>query len=99
MPSSVTITRNFGPLTDIRALTREDFAVIGRLAREQVIRRTQAGRDENDQAFAPYSPAYAEAKGEAGAGSAVNLTVSGEMLRGIVVETPTDTGVTLSFGA
>lgn len=93
---AITVTRNFGPLDEIDLVTREDWGRIGRLARERIVRRTQAGRDEHDQPFRPYSEAYAEQKVEAGASGRVDLQLSGEMLRAITVE-PDDEGVTLSF--
>lgn len=95
---NIIVTKNFAPLAEMEMFTVEDWGRVGRAARELIIARTQAGRDENDQSFAPYSPQYAEAKAEAGASSSVDLTVSGEMLRGITVE-PDKDGVTLSFNA
>jgi hypothetical protein len=95
---TVNVSRNFPPLTDLTFLTRDDWGRIGRLTRELVVRRTVAGKDEDDRAFAPYSPGYAEAKEKAGASPQVDLTVSGAMLNAIVVE-PDATGVTLAFNA
>lgn len=94
----IATSRNFGPLTDLVLLTAADFGAIGRLAREQVIRRTLAGRDERDRPFQPYSPDYAAQKAAQGASSNVNLQLSGEMLRAITVE-PDARGVTLGFSA
>lgn len=88
----VSISRNFGPLDELKFLTREDWGRVGRLARERIMRRTLDGRDQHDASFAPYSAAYAELKGS----SRVDLQLSGEMLRAITVE-PDDLGVTLSF--
>ena len=94
----VTVTRTFGPLQETPLLTRDDWGSVGRLARELIVRRTQQGRDEDDNPFTPYSPAYAALKAEAGGSATVDLTVSGDMLRAITVE-PDDTGCTLSFVA
>jgi hypothetical protein len=92
----VTVTRNFGPLTDVQLLTVEDWGRVGRMARERIVLRTRAGRDKDDVPFAPYSQGYAQAKAkELGAGP-VNLAVSGDMLNAITVE-PDANGVTLSF--
>jgi hypothetical protein len=92
----VSVTRNFGPLTETVFLSRDDWGKVGRLARERIVLRTRRGQDREGQPFKPYSPGYAKAKGkELGAGQ-VNLTVSGDMLNAITVE-PDDKGVTLSF--
>lgn len=92
----VSISRNFGPLTDVATLTREEWGRVGRLARERIIARTLSGRDEHDQSFTAYSPAYARRRAAEGMPTTPNLQVSGEMLRAITVE-PDDTGVTLAF--
>lgn len=92
----VTVTRNFGPLTDIEFLSREDWERVGRMARERIVLRTRQGRDKDEQPFRPYSQGYAQVKArELGAGP-VNLTLSGDLLNAITVEAD-DTGVTLSF--
>lgn len=93
---SVGITRNFGPLTQEARITREDWGRVGRFARERVTINTQSGRDEDGQAFAPYSRDYLSAKLKAGGSSTVNLTVSGAMLQAIRVA-PDDQGVTLTI--
>jgi hypothetical protein len=92
----VEITRNFGPLTDLASLSRDEWGRVGRLARERIIRRTAQGKDIHDQPFRAYSPGYAEQKQKAGASGRVDLQVSGEMLRNISVEPDTD-GVTVDF--
>jgi hypothetical protein len=93
---TVTTSRNFGPLADAELVTRDDWGAVGRLAREQIIRHTNAGVDEDGKPFAPYSPKYAEQKRKTGASSRPNLQVSGGMLGAITVE-PDNDGVTLSF--
>lgn len=93
---AVTVTRNFAPLTDITFFTRSDWGRVGRLARERIIRRTLAGRDEDDVAFAPYSPDYARQRAKLGASAAPNLQLSGAMLQAIQVD-PDDQGVTLTI--
>lgn len=92
----ISVTRDFGPLDEIELLTKDDFGRVGRLARERIILRTLQGRDENDRAFAPYSPEYAKQKAKQGASGRVNLQLSGAMLQAITVE-PDDAGVTLGF--
>lgn len=82
----VTLRRNFAPLAETRLLTREDWAAIGRLARERIIRRTLQGQDVNGEAFTPYSEGYTKARqAEALAVAQVTLQLSGEMLRNIQV--------------
>lgn len=92
----VTVTRNFGPLDAIDLLTQGDWMRVGRLARKRIIERTLDGKDEDGQAFTPYSDAYAALKSKIGAGSGVNLQLSGAMLQGIQVEADDD-GATLTF--
>lgn len=92
----VTVRRNFGPLTDLTLFTRRDWDRVGRLARERIVRRTVGGRDVSGSPFPPYSAGYRRAKEAIGAGSTVNLTLSGDMLNAITVE-PDDMGVTLAF--
>lgn len=77
-------------------VARAEWARIGRLARERIVRRTLSGRDEADAPFAPYSPAYAKERAKLGKSSAVNLQFSGAMLNAIQVE-PDDEGVTLTI--
>ena len=36
------IARNFGPLVDVLKFTADDWGRVGRLARETIVRRTQA---------------------------------------------------------
>lgn len=88
----VTVTRNFAPLADVLQATQEDWAALGRLARERIVRRTLEGRDVDGHPFAPYSPGYLLQKERATGGaigvggySTVNLQLSGEMLRGIQI--------------
>jgi hypothetical protein len=93
---AVQVTRNFGPLDQIQLLTEADWGRVGRLARERIVRRTLSGRDENDNAFAPYSPEYAKQLAKVGQGSGVDLQLSGAMLNAIQVE-PDAEGVTLTI--
>jgi hypothetical protein len=94
----VSVSRNFKPLSSLKLLTRQDWAAVGRLAREQILKHTAAGRDEHGRPFRPYSPSYAAQKRQAGASGRVDLMVSGQMLGAITV-TPDDKGVTLAFGS
>ncbi len=93
---SVQVETNFPPLADEKLLTREDWAAIGRMGREQILRHTAAGKDEDGNAFAPYSKGYAKRRRKAGHSDRVSLSLSGGMLGAIVVE-PDDTGCTLAF--
>lgn len=94
---AVSIVRNFGPLTDLRVLGRDDWDRVGRLARERIVLRARQGRDREDNLFTPYTPAYAARKAKAlGTGHRVDLTVSGDMLNAITVEAD-EAGVTLAF--
>lgn len=93
---SVSVEKNFGDLADLPLLKREDWAAIGRLAREQIVRHTVAGTDEEGKAFKPYSQGYAKRRAKEGLSTRVSLQLSGGMLQSITVE-PDDTGVTLGF--
>lgn len=92
----VTIRRNFAPLSAIRLLKREDWRQAGLLARELIIRHTTAGRDEDGQAFAPFSQAYREQRQRQRLAVVPTLQLSGQMLQSITVE-PEDDRVTLRF--
>jgi hypothetical protein len=93
----VVFRRNFPPLGETALLTREDWAAVGRLARERIIRRTVQGLDVDGNAFAPYSEGYAKQREKANVASArVTLQLSGEMLRSIEVLADDD-GVELTF--
>ncbi len=94
----VSVSRNFGPLTDTVLLTVSDWGRVGRLVRERIVTRTVEGRDEHGAAFAPYSAAYASRRAAEGMSTTPNLQVSGEMLRAITVE-PDEAGVTLAFSS
>lgn len=97
MASSITVSRNFGPLADLKLSTRSLMREVGLLARERIVRRTIAGQDENEASFRAYSPAYAKRKAkEVGAGG-VNLQLSGAMLNAITITDVTDNSVTLGF--
>lgn len=95
----VTVRANFKPLADFPLTTKELMREIGLLARERILRRTAAGLDQRDQAFAPYSPGYALAKAKELGPGLVNLQVSGGMLNAIVVTKVTDKSVTLEFSS
>lgn len=91
---TVSVTRDFGNLADLQLVTAEDMRQVGLLIRERIVRRTLSGLNAAGQAFTPYSPGYAEAKGKAlgaAAGANVNLQVSGNMLNQItIIETRAD---------
>lgn len=85
MGAEVTVRRSFGSLEAFELLTVEDMRDVGLLVREQIVRRTLAGRDVNDAPFAPYSEGYAKLKAAALGVSAVNLQVSGGMINDLQI--------------
>ena len=90
----VTVSRNFGPLTELALVTREDWRAVGHDQRERIVRRTKAGRDVEGRPFQAYSPAYAKQLAAEGLGTNPDLEVSGRMLQAITVQPDAD-GVTL----
>lgn len=90
---SVKVERNFPALDEIALTTADDMREIGLLARERIYRRTVSGIDADGQPFAPYSEAYAKAKGS----SRVDLQVSGNMLNHMQVVDVGDDSVTLGW--
>lgn len=90
---SVKVERNFPALDEIALTTADDMREIGLLARERIYRRTVSGIDAEGQPFAPYSAAYAKAKGS----SRVDLQVSGNMLNHMQVVDVGDDSVTLGW--
>lgn len=97
MSARVSVIRDFGPLTDLDLVTRDDLREVGLLARELIITRTLRGVDVNNLPFAPYSEGYAEQKQAALGTSQVNLQVSGNMLNQIAVVDVDDESVTLGW--
>ena len=95
----VTVRVNFKPLADFPLSTKELMRDVGLLARERILRRTAAGMDQADRAFAPYSAGYALQKAKELGSMGVNLQVSGAMLNAIVVTNVTDKSVTLDFSS
>lgn len=95
MAVSVRVVRR-KEVANLPLLTVGDWRTIGREARELIIRRTLAGRDQRDQPFQAYSKGYAKQKKAIGASGRPNLQLSGDMLNAITV-LPDEKGVTLSF--
>lgn len=95
----VVIKRTIPDLSREPLVTRETMREIGLLARERIIRRTIAGKDENGASFRAYSPEYAERKAKELGGGGVNLQVSGAMLNALTIVDVTDRSVTLGFNA
>lgn len=95
----VVIRRQFADLSKLAdtLVTRETMREIGLLARERIIRRTAAGKDEDGQPFRPYSAQYRERKAKELGGGTVNLQVSGAMLNALTIVDVTDRSVTLGF--
>jgi hypothetical protein len=81
----ITVTNTIAGLEHAELLTGEDMRALALLLREGIIRRTVGGTDARGQAFRPYSPAYAKAKGQALGDARVNLQVSGAMLNDITI--------------
>ena len=94
----VTVKLSGPPLAETTISDAALMRQIGLDVRERIVTRTQAGRDKDGAAFQPYSPGYATAKGQALGGSGtVNLTVSGEMLRSLILTEVTDKSVTVGY--
>jgi hypothetical protein len=96
---SVTILRNFPPLTDLKLTSRELMHEVGLLARDLIYQRTISGRDQSDAPFAPYSRAYAETKARAVGTTEVNLQLSGAMLNAMQIVHVDDESVEIGFTA
>ncbi len=95
--ATITVTRSFSALTDLKLVTKADMRELGLLARERIIRRTLRGESASGGAFAPYSEGYAEVKRAALGTSTVNLQVSGDMLNQMGIVDLTDSTVTLGW--
>lgn len=97
---SIRVRMNMADLDYARQnlVTRDDWAAVAQLVRQRILERTARGVDAQGRPFAPYSADYDERKREELGSSGVNLTVSGEMLRGITYEVkPGGKGVSLFF--
>jgi len=92
----ITIKRNTVDLSNVKFVTKDDMAAVGQLIRQRIIERTARGVDAKGRPFAPYSQAYRELKREQLGASGVDLTISGEMLRAMVVEA-TEQSVRITF--
>ncbi len=93
----MSVTRNFGPLDQIKLTNAQLMREVGLLARERIVRRTREGKGTSGSPFHPYSASYQAVKAkELGAGR-VNLTVSGSMLNDIAILRVTDDTVELGF--
>ena len=93
------VARNFGPLDRIQLTDKDLMREVGLLARERIVRRTRQGLDAEGQPFAPYSDGYKDRKAKELGASAVNLTVSGEMLNAITITRVEDDEVELGFSS
>jgi hypothetical protein len=93
------VTRNFGPLDQIKLTDKQLMKEVGLLVRERIVRRTRAGEGP-DGPFKPYSAGYAAQKKKAlGTGDVVDLTVSGGMVNAIVLTKIEDDEVELGFSS
>lgn len=76
---------------DLDELLQKPLAAAAVMAVSVIQRRTAKGIDANGQAFRQYSKAYAEKKRESGRRSTTpDLTLTGQMVRGLKVLTPTN---------
>lgn len=91
------VTRNFGPLDQIKLTDKSIMREVGLMARERVVRRTRQGITTDNQQMRPYSPGYAARKQRELGSTPVNLTVSGAMLNDIVLSRIEDDLVELGF--
>lgn len=92
----ITIRRNTVETDRVQFATKDDMAAVGQLVRQRIIERTARGVDAKGQPFAPYSDTYRDLKRDQLGSTGVNLTVSGEMLRAMVIEA-TETSVRITF--
>lgn len=74
---------------------RADLRAAGVEVAVRISNRTTSHRDEDNRAFRPYSPAYAEWKGVAP--TAVDLFLSGDMLKALDVVEVTDSTCRVGF--
>ena len=93
---AITIRKNTVDLSNVRFVSREDMAAVGQLVRQRILERTARGVDAKGNPFAPSSPEYRDLKREQLGSSGVDLTISGEMLRAMVVEA-TESSVRITF--
>lgn len=93
----VVISVKGSPLADLPLTNEQLMREIGLLVRERIVRRTLAGLDQDEAAFAPYSAAYALRKATELGAAGVNLQVSGAMLNAIAITDVTSATVTLGF--
>ncbi len=93
----MSVTRNFGPLDQIKLTDKAIMRDVGLLARERVVRRTRDGKGTDNSTLKPYSPGYAKRKREELGTDMPNLTVSGSMLNDIILTRIEDDEVELGF--
>lgn len=93
----VVVVRNFPPLDKLKLTGRALMREVGLIARERIYRRTISGKDERDESFRPYSPAYAQRKSRELGSTTVTLQASGAMLNAMRVTRVTDTEVDIEF--
>jgi hypothetical protein len=94
---SAKVTRNFGPLDQIKLTDRTLMREVGLLARERIYRRTVSGQQTGGAPFRPYSAGYAAQKTQALGSAKVNLQVSGAMLNAMAITRVDDDEVELGF--
>ena len=82
---TITVKRNFGPLTAGSFLTFDDWSRIGELARNRIVRPTLQGLDSEGKPFTPLSDGYAKQLAKEGLSTVARLELSGQMLQSIQV--------------
>lgn len=97
MAVRITVRVSGERVSDVPLTTREDMREVGRLIREQILRRTRQGLDAAGKPFAPYSPAYARQRAKLGKSGRVNLELSGAMLGDLQVLEVTEHSVTVGY--
>jgi hypothetical protein len=84
---------------NLKGYSPEEREAIAVKVIDQIVKRTQSGKDKNGEPFAPYSGEYRRSQNFkiAGKGSKVDLTLSGDMLDSIRVLTNQPGKVTIGF--
>lgn len=97
MRINASTTGRAGQFSKIKLVDEKLMAEVGDLALSMIRRRTATGRDVNNAAFQPLSPAYAKQKQAALGNSRADLIVSGRMVNEMGRTKVTAKTVTLGF--
>lgn len=98
MQITVSVTGRAGNYASIALVNAALMTDVGDLALSLIRRRTTAGKDKNNQVFAPLSAGYAKQKAKALGSARADLTVSGRMLNEMSRIGVTDHSVSIGFG-